>query len=203
MTDTMCGIYRIHVGPDRFRPREISRIGYDFLPEAAGHFLRGICKMEERDSGVPEDHRYAVERREGGKPFFPNCPEIKFNISNSGEWIYIALSTVEVGIDVQKITGAPLDRIAKRVFNPKEYDGFTRREDQRAYFFREWALRESYIKWTGEGLARDMRNLPHDAWQSHLPVPEGYVAAITAAEPLLCVDTEILYDRQRGFIWKK
>lgn len=189
--EALCNIYRIKVNSDELRYKEISRIGYDFLPIAAGDY-----------AGSPLED-LSTARKEYGKPYFPHHPEIAFNISNSGDWILIAVSSVEVGIDIQEITPIRLDRIGKRIFTPGEYELFAGVPDQREYFFREWVLRESYIKWTGEGLSRDMRDLPHDAWQTLLPAPDGYTAALTAAIPLLCRDTEVHYDRQKGFIWTK
>ena len=188
---TFCNIYRIKVNSGELRYKEISRIGYDFLPTAAGDYAKR-----------PLDD-LATARKEYGKPYFPQHPEIAFNISNSGDWIFIGVSSVEIGIDIQKITSIRLDNVGKRIFTPEEYETFIRAHDQREYFFREWVLRESYIKWTGEGLSRDMRGLPHDAWQSLLHAPCGYAAALTAAIPLLCIDREVHYDRQKGFIWTK
>jgi len=199
-----------------FTSKEISRIGYEFLPCAAMDFLakddadtfrRAAATGIETETDIPgtgpEDLNFEIARGEYGKPYFPHHPELHFNISNSGDWIFMVLAGVRVGIDIQIITDIPLERIAKHVFAPDEYDSFLKMDGQREYFFREWVLRESYIKWTGEGLGRDMRSLPDDAWQALIPAPDGYKAAITAAVPLVCVDTEVQYDRQKGFIWTK
>ena len=199
-----------------FTNKEISRIGYDFLPCAAMDFLakddsgtvrRTAATRKEYDADIsdtdPKGWDFEIARGEYGKPYFLHHPELHFNISNSGDWIFMVLSGVRVGIDIQIITDIPLERIGKHVLAPDEYDSFLKMDEQREYFFREWVLRESYIKWTGEGLSRDMRSLPDDAWQALIPAPDGYKAAITAAVPLVCVDTEVQYDRQKGFIWTK
>ena len=199
-----------------FTNKEISRIGYEFLPcaamdflakDAAGTVRSAVGKRNGYDTAIsetdPEEWDFEIARGEYGKPYFLHHPELHFNISNSGDWILMAVSVVNVGIDIQIITDIPLERIGKRVFATDEYDHFLKMDGQREYFFREWVLRESYIKWTGEGLGRDMRSLPGDAWQALIPAPDGYKAAITAAVPLVCVDTEVQYDRQKGFIWTK
>ncbi len=180
-----------------FSNMEISRIGYEFLPMAAEDFM---VTCLERPAAETD---FEIGREEFGKPYFLHFPDIEFNISNSGDWILMALSTEKVGIDIQEITDIPLDKVAKRVFPPDEYETFMKMDDQRDFFFREWVLRESYVKWTGEGLIRDMRTLPHDAWQAVLPAFDGYKAAITAARPLSCENVEVQYDRQKGFIWTK
>ena len=199
-----------------FTNKEISCIGYEFLLCAALDFIskddgNSVRRSAEDRNGFdankpktdPEGLDFEIARGEYGKPYFLHHPELHFNISNSGDWILMALSGVNVGIDIQMMTDIPLKRIGKRVFAPDEYESFLKMDEQRDYFFREWVLRESYIKWTGEGLGRDMRSLPDDAWQALIPAPDGYKAAITAAVPLVCVDTEVQYDRQKGFIWTK
>ena len=180
----------------------------DFLAkDDSGTVRRTAATRKEYDADIsdtdPKGWDFEIARGEYGKPYFLHHPELHFNISNSGDWIFMVLSGVRVGIDIQIITDIPLERIGKHVLAPDEYDSFLKMDEQREYFFREWVLRESYIKWTGEGLSRDMRSLPDDAWQALIPAPDGYKAAITAAVPLVCVDTEVQYDRQKGFIWTK
>ena len=52
-------------------------------------------------------------------------------------------------------------------------------------FFEQWVLREAYIKWTGEGLSRDMRTISMDEG-SHmlLDMEDGYSGAVWAMNPM-------------------
>ena len=59
-------------------------------------------------------------------------------------------------------------------------------------FFREWVLREAYIKWTGQGLSEDMRTL--DMTKGHgqlLILDAGYSGAVWSRDPLSLAFTEV------------
>ncbi|CUU48518.1 4'-phosphopantetheinyl transferase family protein [Clostridium beijerinckii] len=94
-----------------------------------------------------------------GKPYFAHTPPIYFNLSHSGNWVVCAISSQEVGIDVEKISKIDLD-IAKSFFAKEEYldlmgkDASKRNE----YFYALWTLKESYIKARGKGLSLDLRS---------------------------------------------
>ena len=52
-------------------------------------------------------------------------------------------------------------------------------------FFEQWVLREAYIKWTGEGLSRDMRTISMDEGSCMLlDMEEGYSGAVWAMNPM-------------------
>lgn len=95
---------------------------------------------------------------ENGKPFFKNHPEIHFNISHSKSCVICSVSDNPVGCDTEKIGKADL-RIAKRFFAEKEknfVNSITNTEEQNESFYRIWTLKESYIKYTGNGLAQGL-----------------------------------------------
>ena len=54
-----------------------------------------------------------------GKPFFPDRPELHFNLSHSGETVLCALSPSPVGCDVETISSARPE-LAARFFHPAE-----------------------------------------------------------------------------------
>lgn len=49
-------------------------------------------------------------------------------------------------------------------------------------FFEKWTERESYLKWTGEGLANFRCEIPKDVHFEHFPVYDGYHACVCADE---------------------
>ena len=52
-------------------------------------------------------------------------------------------------------------------------------------FFTQWVLREAYIKWTGEGLSRDLRSIPMDNGSYLLlELEPEYSGAVWSADPL-------------------
>ncbi|MCQ2551129.1 MAG: 4'-phosphopantetheinyl transferase superfamily protein [Clostridia bacterium] len=84
---------------------------------------------------------------EGVKPRFKDL-SLFFNISHSKGKVMVAFSDKEIGSDIEVIEKEDL-KVAKRFFCEEEYEVI--KEDP-SYFFRFWTLKESYIKFTGEGL---------------------------------------------------
>ena len=83
------------------------------------------------------DELPSVGRMEKGKPFFPDHPEICFNISHSHGAVVCALHDRPVGVDIEKLRPAP-----KRLANGM--DDYS--------FFLQWTVREATIKMQGRGV---------------------------------------------------
>lgn len=163
--------------PKKLGPRGVSAAGKALL----GYALRDIFPAI-FDGSCP---RLSVGTH--GKPFFPDFHEIHFNISHSGNYAAVALSDIEIGLDIQEMRISDPERLArtgKRVFPEEEYRAFLACGDRRTAFFREWALREAYVKWTGEGLTRDLRSLPMDGWHTFPDIDPEYICAVQAGDPL-------------------
>jgi len=92
-------------------------------------------------------------RREGEKPCFVPDIGLFFSVSHSGSTWICAVSEQEVGIDIQKETGHNRERIAKRVFHPQEYAYLL--ENEFDDFFSVWTAKESYVKFTGQGIGKN------------------------------------------------
>ena len=89
-----------------------------------------------------------------GKPFVEGFSDVHFNISHSGEWVVCAMDEKPVGIDVEYI--APVDlHIAETYFSNSEKEQlFALKQSEQLHFFYElWTLKESYLKFKGEGLS--------------------------------------------------
>ena len=88
----------------------------------------------------------------GGKPYLEGRA-VEISISHSGELWGCALSKEPVGLDIQLIRERGIRSVAKRFFHPEEYrylqkNGFSD-------FFSLWTAKESYVKFTGEGITDD------------------------------------------------
>ncbi len=128
------------------------------------HFLKTSLFMQygiSRTLGHPIDEiTYIYEKN--GKPRLSSetDPEgiVDFNLSHSGRYAVLAVSSAPVGIDVECLGRVRME-VAKRFFCPEEY-----REIEKAATPREkstrfawyWTMKEAYIKRTGEGMARGL-----------------------------------------------
>ena len=90
----------------------------------------------EREYGLRELPEIA--REPGGKPFFPDRPDICFNLSHSHGAAVCAIHDKPVGIDVEKLRPAPR-RLAGNMGDEA--------------FFRLWTAKEATVKRRGEGIA--------------------------------------------------
>lgn len=90
-----------------------------------------------------------------GKPYVKDRPEIHFNLSHSGDYVLAVFAPVEIGCDIQQtVQGTRNERIAGRFFTEAEQQALAAGMD----FYRIWARKESYIKYTGDGMACDLRS---------------------------------------------
>ena len=115
-----------------------------------GLLLRQACV--DAVLGLADAH---VAYGENGKPYLTDFPEVKFNLSHSGERVMCVLSPFETGCDVETIKG-DRGRLAERFFMPEEsawIKHFETLEKQSDAFYRLWTLKECYMKVTGRGMS--------------------------------------------------
>ena len=126
-----------------------------------------------------------VRNNEHGKPYLENHPEIKFNISHSGELVICAVGPSEMGIDIEIHREVNFMRIAEKAFSRQECDEMKKASDPKLYFFDHWVLKEAYLKWKGIGISTNLKKLEFDGWGTRLPITDGYSAAIWSQRLLL------------------
>ena len=91
-----------------------------------------------------------ILRTKRGKPFFEGS-SFSFSITHSGDYWVCAIGLSPLGVDLQDDRPCKKESISRRFFHPAEqqylntngYDGF----------FSIWAAKESYVKYTGEGIS--------------------------------------------------
>ena len=166
----------------------------------AGKLLDQMCKECEIDK--PEYGTIG-----SGKPVLLNHPQLAFSISHSGEYVVLVYqeNAKAIGVDIQQIKLVS-EGVKKRVLHEREglwlpkKEGFEdeklSKEDrisstENVLLNRIWAIKESYVKMTGEGLRHDFRKLCVDfekrtvtdenglsACFVEIEVPDGYVSAV-------------------------
>lgn len=85
---------------------------------------------------------------ENGKPVLEG---ICFNLSHSDDMVACAVSEKPVGIDIEKIKKLKVN-ISGRFFTENENKHLEEYQENEAEFFRLWTMKESYMKYTGEGI---------------------------------------------------
>lgn len=96
-----------------------------------------------------------VVRKKYKKPYFADS-DICFSVSHSGNYALFALGLTELGIDIQQFKTCNAENIACRFFHTDEYDYL--KKDNFNSFFDVWTAKESYVKYTGQGITDEYRN---------------------------------------------
>lgn len=97
-----------------------------------------------------------INKTEFGKPYVNNNKGINFSISHSGEYVSVAFSTRNIGIDIEKISDScDYLNIAKNFFTKNESNIITA-EGNINLFYQYWTAKEAFVKAIGEGLYRDL-----------------------------------------------
>jgi len=148
---------------------------------------------------------------EKGKPVPDGFEGIHINISHSGRWVAVALSPMQVGVDVEKMRKVP-EGVANRFFSEdeKKWLESAESEQQKAeIFFTLWTLKESFLKAIGKGLTKNLNSftvinsgegcflLKNDieAEGYHLktfPFQDGYKLSACALNETFCKEVIIL-----------
>lgn len=99
---------------------------------------------------------------ENGKGRIENRDNLFFNISHSKDYVVLALSDEEVGIDIQEIK--PLKaNVPKRFFTDTDNEYIDRSEDGRIERFTQvWSAKESFAKLTGNGIGEGFSTFYED-----------------------------------------
>ncbi|HIV22946.1 MAG TPA: 4'-phosphopantetheinyl transferase superfamily protein [Candidatus Merdiplasma excrementigallinarum] len=94
----------------------------------------------------------------GGKPRLEGHPEIHFNISHCAACVACALGDAPVGIDVENRFPWK-ESLAARICHPLERERLRKLEpeEQEQWLNRIWSRKESYLKYLGTGIRRDLR----------------------------------------------
>lgn len=99
------------------------------------------------------------ETAEKGKPYLKGIQSVHFNITHSGNRVACAVSSSEVGIDIEHHRRVNFN-VAERFFSPAEFRDLMEMEEnaRQEYFFRLWTIKESYLKAIGSGLTRTLNS---------------------------------------------
>lgn len=93
-----------------------------------------------------------------GKPYIRGKENFFFNVSNSGKYVVVAVGDINLGVDIQK----PIDYSEGLVRKIMSAEDRTRLEnDIVSRLNLVWAVKEAYVKYTGEGICRDLATVSY------------------------------------------
>lgn len=93
-----------------------------------------------------------------GKPYLADYPKAHFNISHSGQYVGCSVCDRPVGIDIQEIVSYRSE-IAANVCNLAEMAQLGTSVEPAAEFARIWTKKEAFVKLTGNGIARGLKDV--------------------------------------------
>jgi 4'-phosphopantetheinyl transferase len=138
------------------------------LNYAIGQFLSNCNADSMKEISVNQaiksynaDYNYPVAVSENEKPYFPEMPNLFFNLSHAGDYAVCIVSDKPCGIDIEGSRKIKTS-VAKRFFTENEYGWINKACDtakQEERFFKLWTLKEAYSKMTGLGIAKEISNI--------------------------------------------
>ena len=101
----------------------------------------------------------AIEYGAHGKPHLADRhPRVEFSVSHCGPTAVIALSTVALGVDVERVrTVARVHAVAAHVFSADELRALAEATDKSVAFLKGWTRKEAVLKARGTGFSTDAR----------------------------------------------
>jgi len=94
-----------------------------------------------------------------GKPSLAGVADIQFNLSHTKGAVALAISAVDVGVDIEtRDRATDVDSVASRYFRPDEWLPELDLPERRLRFFDLWALKEAYMKARGLGMALSLKS---------------------------------------------
>ncbi|SMC86753.1 4'-phosphopantetheinyl transferase family protein [Sporomusa malonica] len=127
------------------RDRKLSVIAYLLL-------MYGLKK----EHGITEKINWGFG--ENGKPYLSDYPDIFFNISHCKCGVVCAISNEDIGIDIEEV-GVYEEEVAKYICNVSEYNSLKNSNEKVFDFCKLWTVKESVLKFTGEGICTDLKNV--------------------------------------------
>ena len=164
----MLKLFYTEVKPNeaRLQPGDLHRAAHECLRQGVLSCLTGLYTETVR--AVKLTLAYGPH----GKPYLASHPALEISLSHAGHIAMCAISEQELGVDVQDHRPMTRDRmmqLAARFYAPGEQAMLEKAgvatapsDAQRELFFRIWAAKEAYAKYTGMGLAENFPSFRSD-----------------------------------------
>lgn len=108
--------------------------------------LAALLASEYGLAALPE-----LARQEGGKPFFPQRPDLHFNVSHSSGLALCGVGAAPLGVDIEVVRPRRAG-LARYICAPAEYAWYEAMGGDWGSLYTLWTLKEARVKCTGRGL---------------------------------------------------
>lgn len=147
-----------------------------------GKKLLGQMLLEQYGIDLSQEKNPLGKERQG-KPFLLHHPEIHFNISHSENLVSCGVGNIPLGLDIQFHKQGNFQKTAKRILSPEEWVKYEKAGCTPEMFFQFWTKKESYLKYTGEGIRRELSALSYEDVQFFaLNLEQGYTGMVCIQE---------------------
>lgn len=102
-----------------------------------------------------------------GYPYFPNVNNLFFNFSYSKNIFVCAISDDCIGIDIEQIEQS-IDTDILELFHPIEQKYINSFDKKNQLIIKYWNLKESYLKFLGVGLSKDLNSFFVNEYSNNL-----------------------------------
>lgn len=123
-----------------------------------------------------------------GKPSILGHPEIFFNLSHCRKAVACVVADSPVGIDVEETCRFSYS-IARYTLDDEEYESVVKADNPSQAFIRLWTMKEALLKYTGEGLRRDIKTVlrlsPANKVEFLTELHDGYVVSVVNTKSCL------------------
>lgn len=198
------GLYRQR----REKVERLKLASHRYVSILAGCMLQ---ELVENELGIKKDELNIIYGS-NGKPSIEGCPDFHFNLSHSGKCVALVYGECSVGIDVEEVRSVER-RVAQRCYSAEENEYVYSDEMLSSErFFEIWTMKESYLKYTGQGISIPLNTIRFDVpsltayertgddvWE-RLPVKfcmyktDGYIVTVCTADS--ASDIELCQNRK-------
>ena len=98
-----------------------------------------------------------------GKPRLRESPNVFYNLSHSGHYAICALSSIDVGCDIEEVLNIDYRVLSEQFFSKEEtlyIDASSNDAENLHRFFQLWTHKESYVKMIGAGISSSIIEIP-------------------------------------------
>jgi len=168
-------------------PAEKQRAQRLCIPTKQAQFItvRSILRLLLAQKREQQPQHFNIEYRHSGKPFIRSQPDLYFNVSHCRDYAVFALSSQEVGIDIEYCQATLDIKKMLYVFSPAEKKILHQFDYQKNVFFELWTRKEAWAKLHGDLAHTDWStwHVPSHKESIKLQIHRDYIARCMLFEP--------------------